>query len=79
MTDESDKVEAWLNKPRRIIHNQKIILTLLSLALPASLTLVTLTLWATTIFPETIVVILTAWAITTAGYITILVLRRTKK
>ena len=67
ITDESEKVEAWLNKPRRIIHNQKIILALLSLTLPASLIVVTLTLWATTIFPETIALILTAWAITTVA------------
>jgi len=79
MTEESDKAEAWLEKPRKIIHNQKLILTLLSLTMPATLIMVTLVLWATTIFPETILLILIAWLITTISYITLIILRKIVK
>jgi len=79
MTDKSNEAEAWTSKPRKIIHNQNLILTLLSLTLPATLIFVTLILWATTIFPETLIIILLAWATTTIGYITILIMRKVNK
>lgn len=79
MTSESNEAEAWYKKPRKIIHNQKLILTFLSLLLPASFSIITLILWATFIFPETILIILTAWGITTISYLIILILRKTCK
>jgi hypothetical protein len=41
--------------------------------------MVTLILWATTIFPETIIIILIAWLITTISYITLIIIRKIVK
>ncbi|MEM2703459.1 MAG: hypothetical protein QXR45_09890 [Candidatus Bathyarchaeia archaeon] len=79
MPEKNNRVEIWLKKKRKIIHNQKLILTLLSAILPISMISVTLILWTAAIFPETILITIILWVIVTAIYTIILILRKIVK
>jgi hypothetical protein len=62
--------EAWLRKkPKRVIHNQNLIILLLGESLPAAMLIVFMVFWLTTIFPWTILYALIGWAVLTATYI----------
>ena len=79
MPEKNNRVEIWLKKKRKIIHNQKLILTLLSAILPISMISVTLILWIAARFPETILITIILWVIVTSIYTIILILRKIVK
>jgi len=64
-----DKAEAWVRKkPKRIIQNQTLIVTLAILLGYASILCPVLLLWSISVFPSTVQVIVIAWGIGCIGY-----------
>jgi hypothetical protein len=70
MTDEMAVAEAWLpgRKPKRQIQNQLIIMLILGEALPLAVTGSIVILYLISIFPMTVLVLLSLWAIGTVSY-----------
>jgi len=75
--DVEAQVEAWLRKkPRRVIHDQNLIELILGLSPVLAAIPVMLILYATSIYPLTIGILVLVWLIATVIYIAILALRR---
>jgi len=67
--DKQAQAEAWIRKkPKRIIHNQKLIVSLYMLGMVAAWTLPAVLFYLIQIYPSTVMVCVTVWLVSTITY-----------
>ena len=73
MAGMTESAEAWFRKPRKIIHNQTIIQTLLTLAFLIPMPIAAGAMWLIANSPAIVIqTVLFTWSTATAAYLTLI-------
>jgi len=69
--------EQWTRKkPKRVLHNQKVIILWLAFSLPAAFAATGLLFWLISIYPATPAVLFSLWIVAATGYCVLAMLQR---